>query len=271
MNLNRRRTLSAALFASLATLLVIAPATADPAPTEQGDDHTLGSQIVVHEGAGAGDPSQERSLSAGSVEGIDVSRYQRDVDWKSYWDNGIRFAYIKASESTNVTNPYFASQYNGSYKQGLIRGAYHFAIPSSSSGASQADYFIAHGGGWSRDGKTLPGALDLEYNPYDKNNQCYSKSQSAMASWIHDFSNRYHGTTGRWPVIYTSTSWWSLCVGTAGDFSADSPLWVARYNSTVGALPFNWRVYSFWQYTSTPLDKNRFNGDLSQLQAIANG
>jgi hypothetical protein len=45
---------------------------------------------------------------------------------------------------------------------GMIRGAYHFALPNSSSGATQANYFAGNGGGWSWDGKTLPGALDIE-------------------------------------------------------------------------------------------------------------
>ena len=45
---------------------------------------------------------------------------------------------------------------------GIIRGPYHFARPGSSSGAAQARHFLAHGGKWSGDGRTLPGAVDLE-------------------------------------------------------------------------------------------------------------
>lgn len=44
---------------------------------------------------------------------------------------------------------------------GLIRGAYHVARPDQSSGNAQAAYFLAHGGGWTGDGKTLPGAVEL--------------------------------------------------------------------------------------------------------------
>jgi hypothetical protein len=47
----------------------------------------------------------------------------------------------------------------------MIRGAYHFARPHTTSGVIQAEYFVDHGGGWSGDGTTLPGALDIEYNP----------------------------------------------------------------------------------------------------------
>ncbi len=44
----------------------------------------------------------------------------------------------------------------------MIRGAYRFATPDATSGAAQADYLVDHGGGWPRDGRTLPGVLDIE-------------------------------------------------------------------------------------------------------------
>src|SRR5215467_8111329 len=90
------------------------------------------------------------------TQGQDVSGYQGSVNWSAQWNAGSRFAYIKATEGTYYTYPSFAQQYNGSFKIGMVRGAYHFAIPNNSGGAAQADYFVAHGGGWSKDGKTLP-------------------------------------------------------------------------------------------------------------------
>ncbi|WP_236790486.1 lysozyme [Amycolatopsis sp. GM8] len=239
-------------------------------------DHAMGSQIRRVEG----DQSTQDSRAAASrpqglnldgvaatatVEGIDVSGYQGNVDWNSYWGQGKRFAYVKATENVNYVNPYFAQQYNGSYNVGMIRGAYHFATPNTSSGAAQANYFLAHGGGWSGDGKTLPGALDMEYNPYGAT--CYGLSAAAMTAWIKDFSDTYHARTSKWPAIYTSTSWWSQCV--SGDFSSTNPLWVARYASSVGALPFNWGVYTFWQYSSSPIDQDSFNGAYDRLQVFA--
>lgn len=54
--------------------------------------------------------------------------------------------------ASGYTNPDFSKQYTGATNEGLIRGGYHFARPGSSSGAAQANYFLAHGGGWSADG-----------------------------------------------------------------------------------------------------------------------
>jgi len=51
-------------------------------------------------------------------------------------------------------------------------------------------------------------------------------------------------------------------------------LWVARYSSTVGALPYAWGVYTFWQYADSgvfPGDQDTFNGAYDRLQALANG
>ncbi|KAG8988959.1 hypothetical protein FRB94_014794 [Tulasnella sp. JGI-2019a] len=180
-------------------------------------------------------------VSRADPTGIDVSSYQgANPNWA-----GLNFAYIKATEGTTYLNPYFASQYNGAYNAGLIRGAYHFAHPDSSSGATQATYFVNHGGGWSGDGKTLPGALDIEYNPSGAT--CYGLSAASMVAWIHDFANTYHSLTGRYPVIYTTTDWWTTCTGNNSGFGATSPLWIARYASSAGTLPAGWSVYSFWQ------------------------
>ena len=43
-------------------------------------------------------------------------------------------------------SPTFSSQYTGATDAGLIRGAYHFANPAGASGATQATYFLQHGG-----------------------------------------------------------------------------------------------------------------------------
>lgn len=201
--------------------------------------------------------------------GIDVSAYQGTVNWSSQYSSGVRWAYTKATEGNYNTNSYFSSQYTGAYKQGIIRGAYHFAIPNGASAKTQADYFVNHGGGWSKDGMTLPGMVDLEYNPYGAT--CYGLSKSAMVSWIKAFITEYKARTTRYPVIYTTYSWWSQCTGNTSAFSANSPLWIARYASTAGTLPAGWSYYTMWQYSATTIDKDWFNGSVSRVKALANG
>ncbi|MBZ6108880.1 MULTISPECIES: lysozyme [Streptomyces] len=254
-----------AAFSLVFTLPAEASTAADVPP--RGSAH-LGMGVAAHDGV-HGTPAQSRAVQ---TEGVDVSSHQGDVPWPTLWSSGVKWAYAKATEGTYYTNPYFAQQYNGSYNVGMIRGAYHFATPDTTGGAAQADHFVDHGGGWSRDGRTLPGVLDIEWNPYGAT--CYGRTQSQMVTWIRDFLNTYKARTGRDAVIYTATSWWTQCTGDYAGFAAANPLWIARYASSVGTLPAGWGFHTMWQYTSsgpTVGDHDRFNGALDRVVALANG
>ncbi|MGK5546174.1 lysozyme [Streptomyces sp. URMC 127] len=275
-----RHSTAAAVFLSLLTvlsLLVALPGTAAAVDGNTGrpahpERDWMGSTVRAHEGSSPPGRSRARAAGSGSVHGVDVSSHNGNVSWSKLWRSGVRFAYAKATEGTSYTNPYFAQQYNGSYDVGMIRGAYHFGLPGNSSGAAQADYFVRHGGGWTDDGVTLPGVLDMEYNPYGS--VCYGLSKSRMIDWIDDFLDAYWDHTGRDAVIYTSTAWWKKCTGNYGGFGKDSPLWVPRYGSSSGELPNGWDFYTFWQHTSTgPTvgDHDRFNGPYHRLEALAYG
>lgn len=180
---------------------------------------------------------------------------------------------MQATEGTDYTSPSFNKQYSGATDAGIIRGGYHFALPASSSGAKQAEHFVAHGGGWSDDGKTLPGMLDMEYNPYG-DDQCYGLSNADMVSWVKDFVNTYKEKAGRPPMIYTSNSWWTQCTGDATDFSKDCPLVLARYASSAGTVPGGWSTYSFWQNSDAYKyggDSEIWNGSEASLKKFAKG
>jgi len=143
--------------------------------------------------AGAGAAPATGPAPAVQTPGTDVS--SGTVDWAAAWNNGARFAYVKATESTSYTNPDFPTLSTGAARAGLLHGAYHFAAPGSSSGRAQADFFVAHGGGWSPDGVTLPPVLDVEASSFGS--PCYGLSQAAMAAWIHSFTDEVHARTTR--------------------------------------------------------------------------
>jgi len=212
------------------------------------------------------------AAAAVPVQGLDVSAHQTSINWIKVRSTGAQFAYVKATEGITITNARFASEYSGSYQAGLIRGAYHFARPNTSSGAAQARYFVARGGGWSADGRTLPGALDMEANPHGP--ACYGLNRSAMVAWVADFARTYHALTSRWPVIYTARNWWTACTGGYTGFAAQDPLWVARYAASPGALPAGWASYTFWQYAPGGTfsgDQDIFNGSNARLRTLAAG
>ena len=217
------------------------------------------------------------------VQGLDVSAYQTSINWQQQWDMGARFAYVKASEGNYYTNELYSSQYQGSRNVGMIRGAYHFAIPNWSSGSDQARYFVNNGGDWSADGYTLPPVLDFEFNPYAGRtidgfyfgDTCYGMSPAQLTSWVSDFGTTMLALTGRLPMIYTNTSWWKQCTADAAGFG-NYPLWIAAYPSSptnnAGAVPSSWSSYSMWQYSSTgPFagDSNVWNGTYENLRDFA--
>jgi len=215
-------------------------------------------------------PAVSPAAAQPAVLGLDVSDHQPVVDWSAVASQGAQFAYVKATEGSGFVNPAFASEYDGAYQARLIRGAYHFALPNDSTGAAQARFFVAHGGGWSADGRTLPGALDIENNPYGA--KCYGLSQSAMVSWIASFDDTYQALTSVWPVIYTPAAWWATCTGGYSGFATKDPLWLPIWAPGEGALPGGWSFVTFAQYATAgafPGDQNVFNGSSSRLQVLA--
>ncbi|MFI8933101.1 lysozyme [Streptomyces sp. NPDC053474] len=210
--------------------------------------------------------------AAGEPRGHDVSSHQKNVDWPGAKAKGARFVYVKATESHTYRNPYFRQQYDGARAAGLIRGAYHFALPNRSSGAAQAAHFLRNGGQWTPDGWTLPPALDVEHNPYG-DRKCYGLSKARMVAWIKSFSDEIMRRSGRRPVIYTTTKWWNDCTGASRAFGGH-PLWLARWSAAPGPLPSGWSSWTFWQYADRgrlPGDQNLFGGSTARLKRFARG
>jgi GH25 family lysozyme M1 (1,4-beta-N-acetylmuramidase) len=203
-------------------------------------------------------------------QGIDVSHYQGVIVWPTVALSGKRFVYIKATEGNSIQDEYFSLNYTQATLIGIIRGSYHFARPELSDGATQADYFADHGGGWSNDGRTLPGALDLE-------GDCAGKTPASMVQWIHQFADRYKQRTSRDVVIYTTRNWWNTCTGGNGSFAATNPLWHAEPDSSP-QVPNGWTTYTFWQYGQGSVlgiignvDLDVFNGSDDQLTRFVKG
>ena len=237
----------------------------------------MGSTIRAHEPTASTQKlspqtMQDPSMATDQPYGHDVSSYQGNVDWQTVARNGAKFVYVKASEGTGYLNSYFAQQYNGSASAGMIHGAYHFALPNTSSGVTQANYFVDHGGGWSADAKTLPPMLDIEYNPYGPT--CYGLSTTGMSSWIRAFSNTVFSRTGRYPPIYSTTNWWNTCTGRDPSFGSTNPLFIAYYSTSPGPMPAGWVSQTLWQYSDSgtfPGDADVFNGSTAQLSIFALG
>ncbi|MFE3369646.1 lysozyme [Streptomyces sp. NPDC059173] len=272
--------LAGALVSAVALLLTGTgtAAAAPPSPDEpvRSGHAWMGAGTRIEQGPASSAAAGITPMDTSGVQGIDVSHWQGAINWGSVKAAGIDFAYMKATEGTSYKDSRFNANYTGSYNAGLIRGAYHFARPNVSNGATQAGYFASNGGGWSKDGRTLPGVLDIEHNPYGA--MCYGLSTTRMRTWINDFYNTYKARTTRDVVIYTTAGWWNTCTGGWTGMSAKSPLWVAHWGTASPAVPAGFPTWTIWQYTATgrvagvsgDVDRNKFNGSFARLQALAN-
>jgi GH25 family lysozyme M1 (1,4-beta-N-acetylmuramidase) len=206
------------------------------------------------------------------IKGIDVSSWQKDVDWGKVAAAGRKFAYTKATEGTTYKNPYFDGQYKGAKRAGLYSGAYVFARPDSPDVVAQANFFVDNAQ-LANDGKTLPPMLDIEW-PYNgvHPDDCWGLTPAQMVKWLRTFVDQVYRRTGRKMMIYTNTNWWNPCTGNSTAFN-DQSLFVASYQSTPPAeLPSGWKKWTLWQYSSSgslPGDQNVFNGTLADLAALA--
>jgi GH25 family lysozyme M1 (1,4-beta-N-acetylmuramidase) len=202
-----------------------------------------------------------------TVTGVAVGGGDTAIDWAQLKADGVEFAYVEDTIGTSSNNPIFKQQYQGARGVGMFAGAVHFALPNSSPGTAQADYFVANGGTWTANSSTLPPVLDIEANPFGTSG-CYGLSSAAMVNWISQFVTEVHAKTTRWPVIYTETAWWDECTGDLSGFAANDPLWTPRSPSGSATLPYNWTTTTF---VSVPDDALHayYNGTLADLTKFA--
>jgi GH25 family lysozyme M1 (1,4-beta-N-acetylmuramidase) len=209
------------------------------------------------------------AAAASAITGVDVSRWQHNptVNWTKVEADNVSFTFIKATESANYVNPYFASDWAKAKSAGIYRGAYHFARPSVGSAKRQAQYFVAHAGKFHAIGD-LPPVLDLE----SSGGLGVAKLRTWTAHWLQTVKT----LTGRTPIIYTGPSFWETAMGNSTAFHA-YPLWIAHYTSTQPRVPGGWPHWTFWQNSSTghvsgitgAVDMDRFYGTRAQLAALA--
>jgi len=187
--------------------------------------------------------------------GLDVSSYQGVQDWKALARGGLTFAFAKASEGQHSHDSRFATHISGITAAGLIPGAYHYGWPAQDPDAEAANYVSAvHG-------HRVPGflhVLDLERGPANYGHRTAAQIKTWANTWITEVKAAFpHDRVG----IYTSASDIQ-----AGHMPSNSDfLWYPAYPSgemsyaeaEKRAVPApSGRKPLFWQFTSTPVDRN---------------
>ena len=68
----------------------------------------------------------QRSPKPWNAWGVDVSAYQGEVDWQELAQQGVQFAFIKATEGSGSTDRYFLRNWARAQDAGVWAGAYQF-------------------------------------------------------------------------------------------------------------------------------------------------
>ncbi|WKL00296.1 GH25 family lysozyme [Paenibacillus amylolyticus] len=67
-----------------------------------------------------------QTRSSGNTQGIDVSRYQGNIDWAKVKASGMTFVFIKATEGQTYTDPNYQKNVTSALAAGMLVGTYHF-------------------------------------------------------------------------------------------------------------------------------------------------
>jgi len=200
------------------------------------------------------------------VHGIDVSKYQGEIDWDSVRSAGVRFAWIKATEGGDHIDDKFTRNWAAAKAAGVPRGAYHFAYwcrPME----EQAAWFTAN---VPNDPDALPPVLDVEWNGQSKT--CAKRVPRDVAiGQMKIILAAMERAYGKRPVIYTAVDFHRDVM--QGEFT-DYTIWVrsVKYHPSVKYGDRRWR---FWQHTAEGripgirgyVDRNAFNGSASDWQS----
>ena len=188
-----------------------------------------------------------------SAQGLDVSRWNGNFDWRGHPD--IAFAAAKCYEAGAGEDPMFAANWSDmwtTFSGRVVRIAYIYAHPGDSM-AAQADTFVQ----LTRDHGLQLGdhfALDLEVTD--------GRPAAEVKAFARAFSHRVNVAAPE-----------HRCIGyTFRDFGAPWgtwPLWVAETGVSEPSVPPPWKRWFFWQWSQAGLDLDVFNGGRDRLNDFA--
>ncbi len=218
-----------------------------------------------------GTAQQANVCPAGAtLQGVDVSVYDGDVDWALVVSSGRAFGIAKATEGSSLTDAEFATNWPAMKSAGIVRSAYHF-FHCDTDPATQASFFLGVMG--ALDPGDLPPSLDFE-----DTTTCTAATGISMAiEWLDAVAS----ATGTLPILYTSVNVLSNFQNTQS-LAGHAQLWVASRGVTCPDLPSPFTAWSFWQYSLTGTapglpnsngmaDLDQFNGDMSALLGLTVG
>lgn len=167
------------------------------------------------------------------LQGVDVSHFQGDIDWEVLKDQGISFAYIKATEGSSHVDTRLEENYLGAKDSGMVYGFYHF-LSFESAPENQMENFKAAVGSFEMN---LVPAIDIEWYGDLRDNP---PDQTVVLDILSKMISLLEEEYGQKPVVYTTQSFY-LKYLSGEDINAY--MWIRN----VYFYPF--QDFVIWQYT----------------------
>lgn len=189
--------------------------------------------------------------------GIDVAKYQGDINWKKAKNAGVEFAFIRVgyrgygSGGSLAEDPYYDSNMKKANAAGVPVGIYIFSQALNVEEAvAEANFAIKRAKGYS---VSLPIVMDYEFaggNSGRLTNAVNSGklTRSQMTANVLAFFQTVKDA-GYTPMVYADYSFSTNCLN-VDTICAEGEYWIARYNSSVStsSKPYN-HSYDCWQYS----------------------
>ena len=186
---------------------------------------------------------------------IDVSTYNRDIDWNAVKAAGVDYAIIRVGyrgygTARLVQDRRFEQNMRGAINAGIRVGAYIVTqAVNTEEAVEEASFIVEKCRGYN---VTLPLAIDVEWagNSYEE-----GRANSISASTRTDVINAFARTvmnSGYTAMAYANKDWFENKIYSGNLFSS-CKIWLAQYRNT--EYTYGGRV-NMWQYTS----KGRVDG-----------
>ena len=193
-------------------------------------------------------------------EGIDISSWQRNINFSEVKNAGVQIVYIKASEGRTLIDPYLEINYKNAKANKLKIGFYHYLTATTVAGAEiQAQFFAS-----AIEGKEIDCKLAMDYENF------FGEGKEEINEIALAFIKKLKEITGKDVIVYSNLNnvrnTFNKEVANAGK------LWLAYYSNTNNLInaKSNWETYIGIQYTSSGkvpgidgnVDKDRFSKEI---------
>ena len=186
---------------------------------------------------------ENQKLAPEGIKGIDVSKWNKVIDWQKVKEDGIEYAIIRcgyrgSSTGALVLDPYWEVNYRGAKEAGIKIGVYFFTQAMNETEAvEEASMVLSLLGGEKTD---YPIFLDVE----GSGGRADVIDNATRTQVINAFCSTIN-SAGQKSGVYANKSWYTNKINTSE--LRDMYIWYAQYR--VGNPTYEGH-YDIWQYTS---------------------